>query len=85
MDAVTAVSVAAFGISLLTFLATQFGMKRSASSDYVINLERRVELQHDKIEDQDKEITALKTRVRMLEDERIVLLERIVRGQNGRQ
>ncbi len=71
MNAVTWVSVAALGISVLTFVATQLSQKKSSGSSYVERLEKQVEAL-------EKTVTRLETRVRLLEDENIGLMRKLL-------
>ncbi len=76
MEPSTWIAVGALGLALLTFVATQFGSRRTATASYVSSLERRIELQ-------DERIAILEAENRSLRNENIALMRRIVKAENG--
>lgn len=71
MDATQAIVLGAFLISVLTFVSTQFGSKRTATASYVRELETRIE----RLE---KELVYKDARIHELETENIGLMKRIL-------
>lgn len=77
MDAVTVIALTAIVLSALTFIATQFGSKRTATADYVSQLEHRVETL-------EKELNLQRLRNIELEAENLRLMRKILEnGKNG--
>lgn len=50
MDAAVVISLASLGLAALTFVATQFGSRRTATASYVEQLEARVEFLEARLE-----------------------------------
>ena len=60
METSSVVALVAIGLSALTFVATQFGSKRTATASYVTGLERRVaalELENEQLRNRNAVIT----------------------------
>jgi outer membrane murein-binding lipoprotein Lpp len=71
MDPNSLIALAAIVLSSLTFIATQFGSKRTATAAYVLQLEKRVEALESDLE-------ACSAEKNNLRDQNITLLRRLV-------
>lgn len=70
-DSTAIIAVAAIVLSALTFIATQFGSKRTATASYVEQLEKRVALL-------EKEVGLKDARIEELEEENLRYLRKLV-------
>ena len=59
MDAPTIIALSALGLSALTFVAMQFGGRRTATASYVQQLEKRVEKLEQEVARKDARIEEL--------------------------
>jgi membrane protein implicated in regulation of membrane protease activity len=73
VSAVTWIAIASVVLSVLTFVATQFGSRRTANASYLTQLENRVA----KLE---RDLVRCEERGRVLFDENVALMRKLQRN-----
>jgi hypothetical protein len=73
MTATEVIALVAIGLSALTFIATQFGSRRTATASYVSSLEKRVEVLESDLE-------RCQERNLVLHDENVSLMRKLLRN-----
>lgn len=73
MEPASVIALVAVSLSALTFIATQFGSRRTATASYVSTLEKRVETLEDNLE-------RCQERNAVLHEENVSLMRKLLRN-----
>jgi regulator of replication initiation timing len=83
MNPYSLIALASMGISLLTFIVMQLGMKHTVKTDLIDELEKRITALERELKTCEDHIKALEQENSTLMKENIALLRKVARMDNG--